>query len=119
MHSLARQLAPHGIRVNVVHPTNTDTPMLHNDALYRVFRPDLETPTRAEAEPAFATMQPMGIPFVDPIDISNAVLFLASDESRYVTGLQLKVDGGCLTLEAYRGPCPPHRRASDAGGSRW
>jgi SDR family mycofactocin-dependent oxidoreductase len=104
VHDLARQLAPHRIRVNAVHPTNTDTDMLQNPMMYKAFRPDLDAPTRADAEPAFASMQPMGIPFVDAADVSNAVLFLASDESRYVTGLQLKVDGGCVLSEPYRGP---------------
>jgi len=96
VHELAKQLAPASIRVNAVHPTNVDTDMLQSAPMYGIFRPDLESPTREDAEPAFATMQPMPIPYVQPVDISNAVLFLASDESRYVTGLQLKVDGGAL-----------------------
>ena len=94
IHELATNLAPMSIRANVVHPTNTNTPMLQSDPMYRTFRRDLENPTREDAEPAFATMQAMPIPYVEPIDISNAVLFLASDESRYVTGMQLRIDGG-------------------------
>jgi NAD(P)-dependent dehydrogenase (short-subunit alcohol dehydrogenase family) len=82
------------IRANVIHPTNVDTDMLQNEVMYRSFRPDLEHPTRADAEPAFGSMQAMPIPFVEPLDISNAVLFLASDESRYITGMQLRVDAG-------------------------
>jgi len=96
VHELAKQLAPQSIRVNAVHPTNVDTPMLQSEPMYKVFRPDLENPTREDAMLAFPAMQPMPIPFVDPVDISNAVLFLASDEARYVTGLQLKVDAGAL-----------------------
>ena len=96
VHELAQQLAPRSIRVNAVHPTNVDTPMLQSEPMYRVFRPDLENPTREDAELAFPAMQPMPIPYVQPVDISNAVLFLASDEARYVTGLQLKVDAGAL-----------------------
>lgn len=96
VHDLALQLAPHSIRVNAVHPTNVETDMLLNEPMYAMFRPDLESPTREDAEPAFGAMQPMPIPYVEAIDISNAVLFLASDESRYVTGQQLKVDGGCV-----------------------
>jgi len=96
VHDLALQLSPESIRVNAVHPTNVDTDMLHNPAMYSVFRPDLEAPTREDAMLAFPVMQPMPIPFVEPIDVSNAVLFLASDESRYITGLQLKVDAGAL-----------------------
>jgi SDR family mycofactocin-dependent oxidoreductase len=96
VHDLALQLAPHSIRVNAVHPTNVNTDMLQSEPMYRVFRPDLENPTREDAELAFPAMQPMPIGYVEPVDISNAVLFLASDEARYVTGLQLKVDAGAL-----------------------
>ncbi|MFD6115570.1 mycofactocin-coupled SDR family oxidoreductase (plasmid) [Streptomyces yangpuensis] len=94
--SLAVQLAPSGSRVNAVHPTNVDTDMLFNDAVYRSFRPDLEAPTREDAEHGFHTIQPMPIAYVDTSDVTNAVVFLASDESRYVTGTHLKVDGGAL-----------------------
>ncbi|SHN18458.1 mycofactocin-coupled SDR family oxidoreductase [Cryptosporangium aurantiacum] len=96
VHDLALQLAPHSIRVNAVHPTNVNTDMLNSAPMYKIFRPDLENPTREDAVPAFGAMQPMPIGFVEPQDISNAVLFLASDEARYVTGLQLKVDAGAL-----------------------
>ncbi|WP_099039301.1 mycofactocin-coupled SDR family oxidoreductase [Mycobacterium neglectum] len=94
VHDLAGVLAARNIRVNVVHPTNTNTDLIHNDATYQSFRPDLPHPTRADAEPAFMVQQAMPIPYVDPLDISNAVLFLASDEARYITGTQLRVDGG-------------------------
>lgn len=94
VHNLALNLAPRGIRANVVHPTNCNTPMLQSEPMYRSFRPDLEKPTRADAEPAFGVQQAMPIPYIEPVDISNAVLFLASDEARYVTGMQLRVDAG-------------------------
>ncbi|MDQ2635333.1 MAG: mycofactocin-coupled SDR family oxidoreductase [Actinomycetota bacterium] len=93
---LARQLAPQGIRVNAVHPTNCNTDMLHSPPMYKAFRKDLAEPTRADAEEAFPHMQAMPIPYVEPEDIAHAVIYLASDESRYVTGLQLPVDGGAL-----------------------
>jgi SDR family mycofactocin-dependent oxidoreductase len=96
VHDLALQLAPHSIRVNAVHPTNVNTDMLQSEPMYKIFRPDLEHPTREDAEPAFTVMQPMPIGYVEPVDISNAVLYLASEEARYVTGLQLKVDAGAL-----------------------
>ncbi|WP_405181847.1 mycofactocin-coupled SDR family oxidoreductase [Nocardia sp. NBC_01377] len=102
MHELARALSPKSIRANVVHPTNVDTAMLQSDAMYRSFRPDLENPTREDAVVAFPVQQAMPIPWVDAVDISNAVVYLASDESRYVTGLQLRVDGGSyLKSHAY------------------
>jgi SDR family mycofactocin-dependent oxidoreductase len=94
IHELARNLAPLKQRANVVHPTNCDTPMLQSEPMYRSFRPDLENPTRADAEPSFAVQQAMPVPYVEPTDISNAVLFLASDEARYITGTQLRVDAG-------------------------
>jgi len=93
---LALQLAPRFIRVNAVHPTNCNTHLLHNDGLYAMFRPDLEHPTQADVEPAFTMFQAMPIPYVEPVDISNTVLFLASDEARYVTGQQVRVDAGSL-----------------------
>ena len=94
MHDLARELAPRQIRANVVHPTNVNTDMLHSEPMYRSFRPDLENPTREDATPAFHVQQAMPVPWVEPVDISNAVLYLASDEARYVTGMQLRVDAG-------------------------
>lgn len=94
VHSLAAELAPRGIRANVVHPTNTNTPMLQSAPMYKSFRPDLENPTQADAEPVFYVQQAMKVPWVEPEDISNMVLFLASDEARYITGTQQRVDAG-------------------------
>ncbi|AYJ50328.1 mycofactocin-coupled SDR family oxidoreductase [Rhodococcus sp. P1Y] len=94
MHELARALSPRSIRANVVHPTNCNTGMLQSPAMYKSFRPDLENPTAEDAVLAFPAQQAMPVPWVDPIDISHAVLYLASDESRYVTGMQLRVDAG-------------------------
>lgn len=103
VHDLATELSAFGIRANVIHPTNTNTDMLQNVQMYRSFRPDLENPTRADAEPVFGVQQAMKIPFVEPEDITNAVLWLASDEARYVTGMQLRVDaGGYLKWYDYR-----------------
>ncbi|MGD9701269.1 MAG: mycofactocin-coupled SDR family oxidoreductase [Acidimicrobiia bacterium] len=93
---LALQLAAQSIRVNAVHPTNCNTNLLHNEDLYKVFRPDLENPNADDVMPAFMMFQAMPIPYVEPRDISNAVLFFASDESRYVTGINLRVDAGSL-----------------------
>ncbi|MFT4262387.1 MAG: mycofactocin-coupled SDR family oxidoreductase [Nocardioides sp.] len=93
---LALALAPESIRVNAVHPGNIDTDMLQNEEMYHLFRPDLESPTREDAQPAFGSMHALPVNTLDPIDISEAVLFLASDAARYVTGLQLRVDAGGL-----------------------
>jgi SDR family mycofactocin-dependent oxidoreductase len=94
VHDLATELAVRGIRANVIHPTNCNTDMLQSEPMYRSFRPDLEKPTRADAEPVFGVQQAMKVNYVEPEDISNAVLWLASDESRFVTGMQLRVDAG-------------------------
>jgi SDR family mycofactocin-dependent oxidoreductase len=92
--TLAKQVARRGIRVNTVHPTNCNTAMLHNDGMYRLFRPDLEHPAPEDVLDAFSSIQAMPVPYVEPADVSAAVVFLASDESRYVTGLQMTVDAG-------------------------
>lgn len=94
VNDLAVQLAPRGIRANAVHPTNVNTDMLQNPVMYGMFRPDLENPTREDAELVFPVMNGMPVPYVEPEDISMAVLFLASDEARYVTGQQLRIDAG-------------------------
>ena len=94
MRTLALELAPHRIRVNSIHPTQVDTPMIQNEATWKLFRPDLENPTEADFAPASQSVNALPIPWVEPVDISNAVLFLASDEARYVTGLEFTVDAG-------------------------
>lgn len=94
MRSLAKELAPHQVRVNSVHPTNVDTPMIQNDMVRKVFRTDRENPTREEFAEAAMSMNMLSIPWVEPIDIANASLFLASDEARYITAVTLPVDAG-------------------------
>ncbi|MFI6359937.1 mycofactocin-coupled SDR family oxidoreductase [Streptomyces sp. NPDC050743] len=97
---LAVQLAPKGTRVNAVHPGNVATRMVQNESTYRTYRPDLEHPTEADAEVLFRNFHALGVPLLDPIDISHAVVYLASDESRYLTGVQLKIDAGALAQRA-------------------
>jgi len=94
MRTLALELAPHSIRVNSVHPTGVATDMILNEATFRLFLPDAENPSREQAAEVFATTNALPVPWVEPRDISNAVLFLASDEARYVTGVTLPVDAG-------------------------
>jgi (+)-trans-carveol dehydrogenase len=95
MRTLAKELAPHSIRVNTVHPTAVNTDMLLNDFTYKLFRPELEAPTLDDAKKLFFELNLLPIPWVETVDISNAVLFLASDEARYITGAMLPVDAGC------------------------
>jgi (+)-trans-carveol dehydrogenase len=94
MRTLALELAPHGIRVNSLHPTQVDTPMIMNDTIFRLFMPDNANPTREDFAPASQEMNALPIPWVEAVDISNALLFLASDEARYITGVTLPIDAG-------------------------
>ena len=98
MRTLAHELAPDMIRVNSVHPTAVDTDMIQNSATYELFASDLPEAERTKdaLAPRFGELNLLPIPWVEPIDISNAVLWLASDESRYVTGVTLPIDAGLL-----------------------
>jgi SDR family mycofactocin-dependent oxidoreductase len=98
MRTLALELAPDMIRVNSVHPTAVDTDMIQNAATYELFAADLPEAerTRKVGGGRFAELNALPIPWVEATDISNAVLFLASDEARYVTGITLPVDAGSL-----------------------
>jgi (+)-trans-carveol dehydrogenase len=95
--TLALELGEHGVRVNAVCPGNVDTAMMHNASTMRLFFPDVENPGRADAEAPNSIIRQMNtipVPYVDVEDITNAVLFLACDEARYVTGTTLVVDAG-------------------------
>ena len=92
--SLAMEVGGNGITVNAICPTNVDTDMIQNAAAYKLFLPDLENPTRDDAAPAFQTLNAIPVPWVESIDISNAMAFLCSDEARYITGETLAVAAG-------------------------
>lgn len=92
--TLANEFGPRGIRVNTVHPGSVATPMILNDMVFGKIRPDLERPTIDDAAAGLAARNLLPVPWVDPVDVSNAVLFLACDESRYITGTQIVVDAG-------------------------
>jgi SDR family mycofactocin-dependent oxidoreductase len=94
MRVLARELAPHRIRVNTVHPTTVGTEMILNESTYRHFRPDLDHPTRADFEETARTLNRMPVPYIEPEDVTNTILYLVSDEGRYVTGSQQLLDAG-------------------------
>jgi (+)-trans-carveol dehydrogenase len=97
MRTFAVELGQHMIRVNSVHPTNVNTPLFMNEPTMKLFRPDLENPGPEDLKAIAQMMHTLPVGWVEPEDISNAVLFLASDESRYVTGVTLPVDAGsCL-----------------------
>ena len=94
MQCLAHELAPHMIRVNTVNPTMVYTPMIDNDSAYRLFRPDLEAPTLEDFAVPSQEANLLPVPWIEAVDISNAIVWLASDEARYVTGTALPVDAG-------------------------
>ncbi|WP_068269769.1 mycofactocin-coupled SDR family oxidoreductase [Aldersonia kunmingensis] len=96
MRTFAVELGQHSIRVNSVHPTNVNTPLFMNEGTMKLFRPDLENPGPEDLKVAAQFMHVLPIGWVEPVDISNAVLFLASDESRYITGLPMTVDAGSM-----------------------
>jgi SDR family mycofactocin-dependent oxidoreductase len=94
MKVLAKELGPQSIRVNTIHPTTVATDMILNEPTYRLFRPDLENPTREDFEVAARTLNKLPIAAIEPADISNAILYLVSDAGRYVTGTTHVVDAG-------------------------
>lgn len=96
MRSLTKELGPLGIRVNTVNPTNIDTEMFNREEVWRFILPDHPGPTRDDIAPVVAGAHALPIPWVEPLDVANAVLWLASDESRYVTGATLAVDAGAI-----------------------
>jgi NAD(P)-dependent dehydrogenase (short-subunit alcohol dehydrogenase family) len=96
MRTLAVELAPHRIRVNSVHPTTVDTPMVANEASWSLFMGGVQGATREQAAVGMKALNALPVPWVEPVDISNAVLYLACDESRYVTGTTMVIDAGAL-----------------------
>src|SRR5258706_1980224 len=86
MRSYANYLAPHRIRVNSVHPTGVNTPMVVNDIMQAFLASD---PSLSQA---MANALPVDM--VEPVDISNAILWLVSDDARHVTGITVPVDAG-------------------------
>lgn len=96
MRTLALELAPESIRVNTVHPTQVDTPMIMNEATMGLFLPGTEHPTVDQFAAVSRSMLALPIPWVQPADVSSAVVFLASDEARYITGVALPVDAGTV-----------------------
>ncbi|MBE1549368.1 SDR family mycofactocin-dependent oxidoreductase [Mycobacterium sp. OAS707] len=96
MRTFAVELGQHSIRCNSVHPTNVNTPMFMNEGTMKLFRPDLDNPGPEDMKVVAQLMHVLPVGWVEASDISNAVLFLASDEARYVTGLPLTVDAGSM-----------------------
>jgi SDR family mycofactocin-dependent oxidoreductase len=94
MRVMAKELAPQNIRVNSLHPTTVGTGMVLNDTIYRLFRPDLENPTRDDFLQAAQSINALPVPMLEPIDIAHAVIYLVSDAGRYITGTTQVLDAG-------------------------
>jgi SDR family mycofactocin-dependent oxidoreductase len=92
--SAAQELAGDGVTVNVVAPGNVSTPMIHNDMIYRLMRPDLEDPGPDDVAPVMAGLHTQPVPWLEPDEITAAVVFLVSDGARHITGSVIDVDAG-------------------------
>jgi len=91
MRVYANLLARHSIRVNSVHPSGVDTPMINNE-FTRQWLADLV----AESDSPQDMGNALPVQILQPDDIANAVAWLASDQARYITGVTLPVDAGCV-----------------------
>jgi SDR family mycofactocin-dependent oxidoreductase len=90
--TVALEVASHGgITCNAVLPGAVDTPMMHHDEVYSVFVPDVAAPTLADMESRLRDLTPMPTTWIDPSDVTDAVLYLASPTSRYVSGTAIDV----------------------------
>jgi len=96
MKTLANEVASARIRVNAVVPGTVLTDMVMNEPAMRLFRPDLEHPVLDDVREAMQSMHALPTPWLDPVDVSNAILWLSSDEARYVTGVVLPIDAGWI-----------------------
>ncbi|MFF5992679.1 mycofactocin-coupled SDR family oxidoreductase [Prauserella flavalba] len=94
MKVMAKELAPHSIRVNTIHPTTVATDMILNDATYRLFRPDIDNPTRADFEQAALGLNRLPVAALEPEDITNTVLHLVTNTGKYITGTTQVIDAG-------------------------
>ena len=96
MRTLSNELGEHGIRVNTLNPGTVRTDMIENEAMYRIYRPDLDDPGLDDIVEHCRRRNELDVPWVEPVDIANALVWLASEEARYVTGVVLPIDAGLL-----------------------
>lgn len=94
--TLAKELGRHEIRVNAVMPGNCNTPMFDNEGIRRLYVPGVEEPSDEVFLQRSAAMTPMRNPYVEPADVSEAIVWLVSPTGRFVTGVALPVDGGTV-----------------------
>ena len=92
--SLAMEVANKGITVNAIAPAAVDTAMLHNEAMYKLFCPDMDAPTREDVTPRYQAMNRLGVAWMEPEEVSRAVLFVAADAASSMTGQVIEVSLG-------------------------
>jgi SDR family mycofactocin-dependent oxidoreductase len=112
MRTLSGELAPYGIRVNSINPTNVNTLMINNPSYNRLFAGGKDGATQDDALESLTAMHALPVPFLDPIDVSNAVVYLASDDGRFITGTTHVVDAGALN--PFKAPHLEDPQPSDA-----
>jgi SDR family mycofactocin-dependent oxidoreductase len=95
--AFALELGPYFVRVNCIAPTAVPTPMVTNQT-YRDMMGGHPGTTEDETRALYLARRAIPLPWVEPVDIANAALFLASDEARYITGISLPVDLGSLLI---------------------
>src|SRR4051794_29972615 len=92
--TLALEVASRGITVNAVCPTTVDTPMVHNPAMYGLFAPNVDDPGVEVVRPSYERMNPMSQAWLDPDEVAQAVVYLASDAARSVSGAVIELGFG-------------------------
>ncbi|MFE4500042.1 mycofactocin-coupled SDR family oxidoreductase [Rhodococcus sp. NPDC056743] len=92
--TLALETAGTGVTANTVCPGTVSTDMVHNEAMYSLFAPDLTNPTRDQVQSRYASLNPMRVPWSETSDITAAVLYLASEQARHVSGITLEINAG-------------------------
>ncbi len=95
MKAFAIDLGPFDIRVNAVASSNVNTPMIQNPAIRGAWS-GKDDPSHEDVVRAMSAMHILDVPWIEPVDVSHAVLWLASEEARYVTGSTIPVDAGAL-----------------------
>jgi NAD(P)-dependent dehydrogenase (short-subunit alcohol dehydrogenase family) len=92
--SVAQDLAGFGVTVNAVAPGNIDTPMIHNEGMYRLMRPDMSDPTADDVAPVFASLHVQSVPWLAAEEVTRVVMFLVDPASEHLTGQVIDVSAG-------------------------
>ncbi len=92
--SVAHEMAYFGVTANVIAPGNISTDMIHNDMLYGLMRPDLESPTKEDVAGPMTSLHVQPVPWLEPEEVTAAVVFLCSEGARHITGSVIDVDAG-------------------------